>query len=141
MTPITRLLKQRDPDLAIAAVSRRVHDWSGGTRISACLHEFNQHWMRRVLSSDTTVLLITDGLEQGSEADPACQRLAFEAQRLRLSCERLLWLNPLLRFEGFEAKAAGVRALLPEVTQHLPVHNLLSLQELASLLSKPPARP
>lgn len=141
LTPITRLLKQRDPDLAIAAVSRRVHDWSGGTRISACLHEFNQHWMRRVLSSDTTVLLITDGLEQGSEADPACQRLAFEAQRLRLSCERLLWLNPLLRFEGFEAKAAGVRALLPEVTQHLPVHNLLSLQELASLLSKPPARP
>ncbi|MBT9493079.1 MAG: VWA domain-containing protein [Paucibacter sp.] len=140
LTPITRLLKQRDPDLAIASVAQRVQDWSGGTRISACLHEFNRHWMRRVLSSDMTVLLITDGLEQGSELDPACKRLGFEAQRLRLSCKRLLWLNPLLRFDGFEPKAAGVRALLPEVTQHLPVHNLASLQDLMAVLSKTPTK-
>ena len=138
LTPVTRMLKQRDPDLAIAAVSRRVQDWSGGTRISACLHDFNQQWARRVLSSDSTVLLITDGLEQGGEADPDCQRLAFEAQRLRLGCKRLLWLNPLLRFDGFEPKAAGVRALLPEVTRHLPIHNLASLQELVKLLSQDP---
>jgi uncharacterized protein with von Willebrand factor type A (vWA) domain len=138
LTPITRLLKLRDPDLALAAVSRRVQDWSGGTRISACLHEFNQHWARRLLRSDSTVLLITDGLEQGSEADPDCRQLAFEAQRLRLSCKRLLWLNPLLRFDGFEPKAAGVRALLPEVTRHLPVHNLASLQELVKLISQEP---
>ncbi len=141
LTHISRLLQQRDPDLAMGAVSRRVQDWSGGTRISACLHEFNQHWARRVLDSQTTVLLITDGLEQGSEHDPACRRLAFEAQRLRLSCKRLLWLNPLLRFDGFEPKAAGVRALLPEVTQHLPVHNLASLQELMKVLASNEAKP
>ncbi|WP_397532637.1 VWA domain-containing protein [Roseateles sp.] len=133
LTPISRLMAQRDPDLAVAAVSQRVADWSGGTRISECLHEFNRHWARRVLSSDTTVLLITDGLEQGASAEA----LAFEARRLRLSCRRLVWLNPLLRFEGFEPKAAGIRALLPEVSLHLPTHNLASLQALAQLLSTP----
>lgn len=132
LTPVTRLLRQRDPDLAVAAVSRRVQDWSGGTRISACLHEFNRDWARRVLSSDATVLLITDGLEAGEGS--AAESLAFEARRLRLSCRRLLWLNPLLRFEGFEPKAAGIRALLPEVSRHLPAHNLASLEDLATLL-------
>lgn len=135
LTPISRLLRQRDPDLAVAAVSAAVADWSGGTRISACLHEFNKHWARRVLSSETTVLLISDGLQAGEEGDPDCQQLAFEARRLRLSCRRLIWLNPLLRFDGFEPKAAGVRALLPEVSEHLPVHNLASLEQLALALS------
>ena len=115
-------------------MARRVEDWSGGTRISACLHEFNQRWSRRVLSSDATVLLITDGLEQGAEDDPRCERLAFEARRLRLSCRRLLWLNPLLRFDGFEPRAAGIRALLPEVTAHLKAHNLASLEDLSTTL-------
>ena len=132
LTPINRLMTQRDPDLAVAAVSRAVADWSGGTRLAACLHQFNKHWSRRVLSSDATVLLITDGLEQGD----APGQLAFEAQRLRLACRRLIWLNPLLRFDGFEPKAAGVRALLPEVTMHLPAHNLASLEHLIELLSK-----
>jgi uncharacterized protein with von Willebrand factor type A (vWA) domain len=131
LTPITRLLKQRDPDLAVAAVSRRVADWSGGTRLAACLHEFNRHWARRVLSSDASVLLVTDGLEHGSTDE-----LAFEAQRLRLACRRLIWLNPLLRFDGFEPRAAGVRSLLPEVTLHLPAHNLASLEQLTALLSR-----
>lgn len=133
LTPISRLMKQRDPDLAVAAVSRRVADWSGGTRISDCLHQFNRDWARRVLSSDATVLLVTDGLEQGASAEA----LAFEARRLRLSCRRLVWLNPLLRFEGFEPKAAGIKALLPEVSLHLPVHNLASLEALAQRLTTP----
>ena len=132
LTPVSRLLRQRDPDLAIAAVAQRVQDWSGGTRIGACLHAFNRDWARRVLTSDTTVLLITDGLEAGEAAD--LEQLAFEARRLRLSCRRLLWLNPLLRFEGFEPRAAGIRALLPEVSRHLPAHNLASLEDLARLL-------
>lgn len=130
LTPITRLMQQRDPDIAVAAVARTVADWSGGTRISACLHQFNRDWARRTLSSDTTVLLITDGLEQGDSAEA----LAFEARRLRLSCRRLIWLNPLLRFEGFEPKAAGIKALLPEVSAHLPAHNLASLEDLVNTL-------
>lgn len=129
LTPITRLLKARDPDVAIAGVSNAVADWSGGTRLAACLHEFNKHWARRVLGSDATVLLVTDGLEHGD-----AEQLAFEAKRLRLSCRRLVWLNPLLRFEGFEPRASGVRALLPEVSLHIPAHNLASLDQLSKLL-------
>ncbi len=133
LTPITRLLQQRDPDLAVAAVARSVADWSSGTRISACLHRFNRDWARRTLSSDTTVLLITDGLELGEQGEHG-EALAFEARRLRLACRRLIWLNPLLRFAGFEPRAAGIKALLPEVTAHLPAHNLASLEQLAELL-------
>lgn len=130
LTPVTRALRQRDPDVAVGAVARAVADWSGGTRLASSLHLFNRHWARRVLNSRSTVLLITDGLEHGDTA-----ALAFEAQRLAKSCRQLVWLNPLLRFDGFEAKAAGVRALLPQVHRMLAVHNLASLDALADLLA------
>jgi uncharacterized protein with von Willebrand factor type A (vWA) domain len=144
LTPTTRLLRQRDPDLAVALVARRVQDWSGGTRISACLHEFNQRWARRVLPGRATVLLISDGLEHGQPDDPACDLLRFEMERLSKSCRRLVWLNPLLRFDGFEPRAAGVRAMLPWVDRFLPAHNLASLENLAEVLAgcgDRPARP
>jgi len=132
LTPITRALRQRDPDIAVAQVARSVQDWSGGTRISACLHDFNQHWARRVLGGNATVLLISDGLEHGDTA-----LLSFEAERLAKSCRRLVWLNPLLRFDRFEPRAAGIRALLPHVDRFLPAHNLQSLEELAAVLASP----
>ena len=131
LTAITRALRQRDPDAAIATVARQVQDWSGGTRIGECLHAFNRQWARRVLGGGrATVLLVTDGLERGEVAE-----LAFEAERLSKSCRRLVWLNPLLRYAGFEAKAAGIRALRPHVDLFLPAHNLASLEQLAALLS------
>jgi uncharacterized protein with von Willebrand factor type A (vWA) domain len=132
LTPISRALRQRDPDVAVASVAAQVLDWSGGTRLATCLQDFNQHWARRVLSSRATVLLITDGLEHGD-----AQALAFQAERLGKSCRQLVWLNPLLRFEGFEAKAAGARALLPHVDRFLPAHNLASLAQLAKILVNP----
>ena len=125
LTRITPWLRQRDPDLALARVSAGVPDWAGGTRIAECLHEFNQHWSRRVLGSRATVLLVTDGLERGES-----QLLTFEMDRLHKSCHRLLWLNPLLRFQGFEPRAAGIRAMRPHVDGFLPVHNLQSLEQL-----------
>lgn len=134
LTRITRLLRQRDPDAALAAVSRTVPDWAGGTRISASLHAFHRDWARRVLGSGAaTVLLVTDGLER-SDDDPGCASLAFEAERLRLSCRRLVWLNPLLRYAGFEPRAAGVRALLPQVSEHRAVHNLQCVMDLVNAL-------
>ena len=105
-------------------------DWSGGTRIATSLHAFNKHWARRVLTQGAIVLLITDGLER----DPD-DRLAFEIDRLHRSCRRLIWLNPLLRFEGFEAKAKGIRAMLPHVDEFRPIHNLESMAELCRALS------
>jgi uncharacterized protein with von Willebrand factor type A (vWA) domain len=130
LTNITRQLRHRDPDEAIADVVRAVDDWSGGTRIAACLHEFNRHWARRVLWGSPTVLLVTDGLEHA-----AIDELGREAERLAKSCRRLVWLNPLLRYEGFEPKARGVRALLAHVSSFLPVHNIDSLERLAGTLA------
>ena len=136
LTRITRLLQQRDPDAALAAAAAAVPDWAGGTRISHSLHAFNRDWARRVLGGGTaTVLLVTDGLERGA-GDADGPDLAREAERLRLSCHELIWLNPLLRFDGFEPRAAGVRALLPQANRHLPVHNLDSIGRLLDALAR-----
>ena len=132
LTNVTRALRQRDPDEALASCSAAVEDWAGGTRISASLHNFNKLWARRVLSQGAIVLLISDGLER--EAD---SKLAFEMDRLHRSCRRLIWLNPLLRFGGFEAKAQGIKMMLPHVDEFRPVHNLSSIQELITTLSRP----
>ena len=135
LTRTTRALRLKDPDVAVAQVVRDVQDWSGGTRITACLHEFNQRWARRVLSGRATVLLISDGLEHGTPDDPRCEHLRFEMERLHKSCRKLVWLNPLLRFDAFEPRAAGIKAMLPHVDQFLPTHNLQSLQDLAAVLA------
>ncbi len=131
MTNVTSALKERDPDYALAACSASVLDWSGGTRIGTSLAAFNKLWARRVLGQGAIVLLITDGLERD-----ASDRLAFEMDRLHRSCRRLIWLNPLLRFEGFEAKASGIRAMLPHVDELRPIHNLNAMTDLCRALSQ-----
>ena len=140
LTNVTRALRYRDIDLALARVGQEVLDWSGGTRIGECLQTFNKHWGRRVLGQGAVVLLVTDGLDRDPSVD-----LGFEADRLRRSCRRLIWLNPLLRYEGFEPRARGVEALLAHVHEFRPVHNLESLQQLAEVLggwvSRPASRP
>jgi uncharacterized protein with von Willebrand factor type A (vWA) domain len=135
LTNITRHLRHRDVDVALARVSSAVEDWAGGTRIGTCLMEFNRKWSRRLLGQNAVVLLISDGLD----AD-AGEGLAFEAERLAKSCARLVWLNPLLRYAGFEARPAGIRALLPHVDDFLPVHNVETLTDLAHALAHPRRR-
>ena len=136
LTNITRRLRDRDVDAAVERASAEVADWDGGTRIGQCLDVFNREWSRRVCGQGAVVLLITDGLdrEMGEGVD-------IQAERLRKSCRRLIWLNPLLRYERFEPKAAGMRALLPHVHELRPVHNLESLEDLCTALAAPPARP
>jgi uncharacterized protein with von Willebrand factor type A (vWA) domain len=126
LTNITRHLKHRDVDVALARVAEAVADWAGGTRIGASLAVFNRRWSRRLLGQNAVVLLISDGLDADAGAG-----LDFEMERLAKSCARLVWLNPLLRYDRFEAKPAGIRAMLPHVDDFLPVHNLQSLTELA----------
>jgi uncharacterized protein with von Willebrand factor type A (vWA) domain len=130
LTNITRALKAKDPDEALSQCSASVLDWSGGTRIATSLHDFNKNWARRVLTQGAIVLLITDGLER----DPD-DKLEFEIDRLHRSARRLVWLNPLLRFDGFEAKARGIRTILPHVDEFRPIHNLESIAELCRALS------
>ena len=135
LTNITRHLKHRDVDVALERVTDSVQDWAGGTRIGASLGEFNRRWSRRLLGQNAVVLLISDGL------DAECgEGLEFEVERLAKSCARLVWLNPLLRYAGFEARPAGIRAMLPHVDDFLPVHNLASLTALAAVLSRPEPR-
>jgi len=132
LTNITRHLRYRDVDVALDKVSKAVEDWAGGTRIGQCLHAFNRDWSRRVLAQGAVVLLITDGLDRD-----AAEGLSEEMERLHKSCRRLIWLNPLLRYEGFEPKSLGVRAILPHVDEFRPVHNLNSLAALTEVLSRP----
>jgi len=131
LTNVTRSLRSRDPDEALARCAGQVADWSGGTRIGASLRRFNRDWSRRVLGQGAIVLLFTDGLERdGVEA------LAPEMERLRKSSRRLIWVNPLLRFDEFSAKAQGIRAMLPHVDEFRPIHNLASMAELCRALSR-----
>ena len=134
LTNITRELKRRDIDEAMAKVSGAVKDWSGGTRIGTSLKEFNYKWARRVLTQGAHVLLMTDGLDREDTS-----LLEHEMQRLRRQSKRITWLNPLLRFAGFKALASGIRAMMPHVDEFRPVHSLDSLGDLAAALAGPPA--
>jgi uncharacterized protein len=127
LTNVTRHFRHRDADVALARVGAAATDWAGGTRIGASLGEFNRRWSRRVLSRRAIVLLISDGLD----AD-AGDGLALEMERVARSCRRVVWLNPLLRYDRFEPRPAGIRAMLPFVDAFLPCHNLTSLMQLAA---------
>ena len=132
LTNITRHLSQRDVDASLRAAGAEAQDWSGGTRIGACLHDFNRDWSRRVLGQGAVVLLITDGLDRDDAG-----LLAKEGERLHLSCRRLIWLNPLLRWDGFAPKAAGIKALLPHVDAFRASHSIASLEALGRAISDP----
>jgi uncharacterized protein len=129
LTPVTRALKHKDIDLALQQAGKLVPDWGGGTRMAACLHEFNKHYARRVLAGGAITLLVTDGLERED-----LELLELSAARLSRMTKRLIWLNPLLRFDGFEAKARGIKLLLPLVDDFRAVHNLNSIASLIKAL-------
>lgn len=133
LTDITRCLRHRDPDVAIERADELVRDWHGGTRIASNLATFNRGWARRLLTGNAALMLVTDGLDRDEQG-----ALSDEAARLARFAHELVWLNPLLRYEGFQPRAAGVRALLPHVDRMLPMHNLASLADLAQALSRPP---
>ena len=141
LSNITRQLRHRDPEIAFQMVAHVVPDFSGGTRIGAAIEQFNRAWARRVLGQGAVVLLITDGLERDMppDAGPEQHPLGEAMDRLHRSCRRLVWLNPLLRYAGFEPKSLGIRAMLPHVDEFRPVHNLASLAALVDLLSHPVA--
>ena len=130
LTNISRHLHTKDVDAALAAAGVEAQDWEGGTRIGACLHRFNQDWSRRVMGQGSVVLLITDGLDRDCEND-----LSLEMQRLQLSARRLIWLNPLLRWDKFAAEASGIRSMLPHVDSFRASHSIASLEDLAKVIS------
>ncbi len=132
LTNITRHLRRRDVDAALAAAGAEAQDWEGGTRIGACLHDFNRDWSRRVMGQGAVVLLITDGLDRDADSN-----LAREMERLNLTARQLIWLNPLLRWDGFAPKATGIMQMLPHCSSFRAGHNIASLEGLAQALSRP----
>ena len=130
LTNITRELRHKDVDVALDKVAAQVTDWSGGTRIGKCLTEFNRLWSRRVLAQGAVVLFLSDGLDRDAGSG-----LGREMERLHKSCRRLIWLNPLLRYDQFQPKSLGIRAILPHVDEFRPAHNLNSLAELIDVLN------
>jgi uncharacterized protein with von Willebrand factor type A (vWA) domain len=131
LTRLTRELRHRDVDEALRLAAGAIRDWGGGTRIGESLKAFNYLWGRRVLGRGAVVLVLSDGWDRGDR-----ELLARETARLRRSCHRLIWLNPLLGSEGYEPIAGGIRAILPHVHDFLPVHDLRSLEDLAEVLRK-----
>ncbi|KAA0920816.1 vWA domain-containing protein [Aquicoccus porphyridii] len=132
LTNITRHLATRDVDQALKAAGAQAQDWEGGTRIGESLHAFNRDWSRRVTGQGAVVLLISDGLDRDDTA-----LLEKEIERLHLSARRLIWLNPLLRWDGFAPRAAGIRAMLPHVDSFRAGHSVATLEELAIAISRP----
>lgn len=127
LTNVSRQMRGKDPDEAVDQCVGAVRDWSGGTRIGEALRLFNRKWSRRVLGQGAIVILITDGLERDS-----FEELETEIDRLHRSCRRLIWLNPLLRFDGFEARARGVRTMLGHVDELRAVHNIAAMADLVA---------
>ena len=140
LTRITRQLKQRDIDAALDHATASIQDWAGGTRIGESLKTFNYEWGRRVLGQGAIVMIISDGWDRGE-----ISLLHAEMSRLQLSCQRLIWLNPLLGSANYEPLTRGIQAALPYIDDFLPVHNLASLEQLGNLLEKlgeyKPSRP
>ena len=135
LSNITRQLRHRDAEVAFQMVAAAVPDWSGGTRIGESVALFNRRWAKRVLGQGAVVLLMTDGLDRdGAEG------LSEAMDRLHRSSRRLIWLNPLLRWQGFQPKSQGIRAMLPHVDEFRTIHNLDSLRSLIDLLSRPAPR-
>jgi hypothetical protein len=132
LTRITRLLRRRDPNAALAEVGRSVADWEGGTRIGDSLRELLDEWSTRSALRGSVVVLCSDGLERG---DPAI--LTRQVQRLSRLAHKVIWVNPLKGSPRYEPLARGMAAALPYVDVFIPGHNLDSLESLAAVVSEP----
>jgi uncharacterized protein len=135
LTRVTPRVAEPGGNRSITRLMRDVTDWGGGTRIGESLREFNTRWARRVMRNGPVVLIVSDGWDRG---EPAL--LSGELSRLRRSCRRLIWLNPLLGSAHYEPLTRGMQAALGYVDDFLPAHNLASLEQLAGHIRNLPAR-
>ncbi len=130
LTRVTRLLKDRNRDRALARVADTVTDWAGGTRIGESFRDFNHKWARRTLRSSGVVIVVSDGWDRG---DP--RLVEVETARLRRNCHRLVWLNPLAGTPGYQPLAAGMRAAYPYIDDFLAAGTVASLERLGEILA------
>ena len=130
LTRLTPLLRERDPDRAMARATEAIEDFSGGTRIGAAMAELTRRHGGRV-GRGAVVVVLSDGWDRGEP-----ELLASEMARLRRAAQRVIWLNPLIAAPGYEPLARGMAAALPYTDRFLPGHSLRSLEELVTLLDE-----
>ena len=130
LTDLTQAFKLADTDEMLAAASGLIEDFAGGTRLGESLATLRERHARRLLGRRTLVLIITDGLDTGEPED-----LSKELAWLRLHARRILWLNPLLRFDGYSPLARGAAVMHRHAHGMLAVHNLSRLEDLAASLA------
>ena len=131
LTRITRQLRHHSVDRALHQVTATTTDFGGGTRIGAAFHTFNRLWARRVLGQGAVVLIVSDGWDRGDVG-----LLRAEMARLKRNTYQVIWLNPLLGAPGYVPLVRGMEAALPYIDEFLPVHNLVSLEQLARVLEE-----
>ena len=124
-------LRERNPQKALDRMSLVCQGWSGGTRIGDCLAEFNRHHAARVLGSRSVLVVLSDGYDTG-----APERLEREMAAVARRTRRIVWLNPMAGWQGYEPAAAGMQAALPHVDLFAPAHNLRSLEALEPYLAR-----
>ena len=127
---ISKSLQFNRLDFILNAVSDIADNWSGGTRIGECLHDFNEQYGKRMLNGSPLVLILSDGLDTG-EAD----MLSKELQYIQRRAKKIIWLNPLKGMKGYEPTAKGMTAAMPSITDFRSAHNLESLLELENILA------
>lgn len=128
---VSDAMKERDAARALDRLSMMAQGAGGGTRIGECLATFNRGHAARVIHSRTCVMIVSDGYETGDAA-----LLGREMAALRRRCRRIVWLNPMMGWEGYEPQATGIRAALPHVDLHAPAHTLASLAALEPYLAR-----
>jgi uncharacterized protein with von Willebrand factor type A (vWA) domain len=132
LTRVTRELSNRDPDRALKRASDRVQDWSGGTRLGDCLHQFNDEWGVRGMARGAIVVVLSDGWDRG---DP--DHLSEQMSRLHRVSHKLVWVNPLKVTPGYAPLARGMAAALPHVDAFVEGHSLAAMEELARVIGQP----
>lgn len=129
LTRLTPWITAGNVQATLARFARRVEDWSGGTRIGECLREFADDYLRQTVSGDTSVLILSDGLDRG---DTGALERALLAIRRR--ARRVIWLNPLMGDPRYRPEARGMKAALPHIDRLAPAHNIESLEGVMHIL-------
>jgi uncharacterized protein len=128
---VSEAMAERDPRRALDRLSMMAQGAGGGTRIGECLRTFNLGHAARVINSRTCTMIVSDGYETGDAA-----LLGREMAELARRCRRIVWLNPMIGWEGYAPEAAGIKAALPHLDLYAPAHNLRSLASLEPYLAR-----
>ena len=131
LTHVTRALRTRDPDHAVAAAGRAVPDWSGGTRLAEGVKVFLDRWGRRGMARGAVVVVLSDGWERDRP-----EALGEQVRRLAGLAHRVVWVSPHRGLDGYEPVQRGILAVLPHVDAFVAGHSMAAFEELTKVVAR-----